>query len=195
MRWGVNWQLVTGERKKKSLWSSPPSPLLPPSTLLTLPQLAPIYSLSRALFLKRESHSLFWGGGFVWGSLVRRTGLQNLRVRFCQQARRAGGGPDGPQVPLLQVSPGQSLLDPAHNGSDYLSLSARPHRWGGTTEVAQTPHRWKHMTGFTFTCFGAFLNYIFTFSQIKYLSTSSTTYRRTEPIHTFCDISDILYIM
>lgn len=25
MRWGVNWQLVTGERKKKSLWSFPPS--------------------------------------------------------------------------------------------------------------------------------------------------------------------------
>lgn len=57
-----------------------------------------------------------------------RTGLQNLRVRFCEQARRAGGGPDGPQVLPLQVSPGQSLLDPAHNGSDYLSLSARPHR-------------------------------------------------------------------
>lgn len=106
MRWGVNWQLVTGERKKKSLWSSPPSPLLPPSTLLTLPQLAPIYSLSRALFLKRESHSLFWGGGVSfedlwcagrgcrtsgWGSVSRRGGWEvvrtGLRSRFCRSAQ------------------------------------------------------------------------------------------------------------
>lgn len=143
MRWGVNWQLVTGERKKKSLWSSPPSPLLPPPPHLDSPH--PPTACSHLLAVKSTlsktgvALSFFWGGGgFVWGSLVCRTGLQNLRVRFCQQARRVGGGPDGPQVPPLQVSPGQSLLDPAHNGSDYLSLSARPHRWGGTTNLNST---------------------------------------------------------
>lgn len=55
MRWGVNWQLVTGERRKKSLWSPPP----PSSTRLPLPQLAPIYSLSRALFLNGSCTLLF----------------------------------------------------------------------------------------------------------------------------------------
>lgn len=60
-------KLATSDRREKEeipVKFSSSSPLLPTSTLLTLPQLAPIYSLSRALFLKRELHSLFLGGGF-----------------------------------------------------------------------------------------------------------------------------------
>lgn len=60
-------KLATSDRREKEeipvKFSSSPLLLLPPSTLLTLPQLAPIYSLSRALVLKRELHSLFLGGG------------------------------------------------------------------------------------------------------------------------------------
>lgn len=109
MRWGVNWQLVTGERKKKSLWSSPPSPLLPPPPHLDSPH--PPTACSHLLAVKSTRSKTgvalsFFGGGVSfedlwcagrgcrtsgWGSVSRRGGWEvvrtGLRSRLCRSAQ------------------------------------------------------------------------------------------------------------
>lgn len=108
-------KLATSDRREKEeipvKFSS--SPLLPTSTLLTLPQLAPIYSLSRALVLKRELHSLFLGGG-------------GFRLRIF-------GVPDGAAEP-----PGE-VLSAGEEGGRWSGRASGPASAGQPRSVASGP--------------------------------------------------------
>lgn len=114
MRWGVNWQLVTGERRKKSLWSPPPPALLDSPT----PPTACSHLLTvKSTLSKWELHSSFSFFEDLWYA-----GL-GCRTFGCQQVRFAGGSPDKPQVP---PSLGQAGSIPSEPGSSCCKLMVHP---------------------------------------------------------------------